>query len=54
VPVGRAARVELGIADEKFGERVRASGLGRHGNPPFTASNPAGDKPLPPFTGGLL
>src|SRR5262249_48739569 len=45
VPIGRAARVKASVAYEELGERV--CGFGRHGNPPFTASSPAGRQALP-------
>src|SRR5262249_15998346 len=38
------ARREAAVAQQALGDRIRASGLGRHGNPPFTAPNPAGHK----------
>src|SRR4029450_2414180 len=44
VSIGRAPRIEAGVAHQELGERIRASGIGRHGHPPFTAPNPAGHK----------
>ena len=46
VPIGRTARIKAGIAQQELGERIRASGLGRHGNPPFTAQIPRATRPL--------
>ena len=39
--VGRLSKV-----GRELGEGIRAHGFGRHGNPPFTASSPAGRQAL--------